>query len=107
MNEPGSDAVRKLVREREGSLIEDLFQEACANFLKHIEIGAWSILPVDNRVLQRVSRMLTLAPVPLYLRSGDAIHLATAVEAGELEVWASDRHMLAAASHFGLNGRSA
>jgi antitoxin (DNA-binding transcriptional repressor) of toxin-antitoxin stability system len=40
-------------------------------------------------------------------RSGDAVHLATALEIGELEVWTSDRHMLAAAPHFGLIGRTA
>ncbi len=34
-------------------------------------------------------------------------HLATAHEAGEREVWTNDRRMLAAASYFGLTGRSA
>jgi predicted nucleic acid-binding protein len=51
--------------------------------------------------------MLKLAPASLYLRSGDAVHLATALEIGELEVWTSDRHMLAAAPHFGLIGHTA
>ena len=129
VNEPGSAGVRELVHQaesrtssalaipevacalhrlrREGYLAEDLFQEARTNFLKHVEMGAWSMLPVNDRVLQRVSRMLSLAPAVLYLRSGDAIHLATAVEAGEVEVWTNDRHMIAAAPHFGLTGRSA
>jgi len=43
--------------------------------------------PIDDHVLRRVSRMLRLAPASLYLRSGDAVHLATALEIGELEVW--------------------
>jgi predicted nucleic acid-binding protein len=76
-------------------------------FLKHVEAGAWSMAPVNDRVLRRVSRMLKLAPASLCLRSGDAVHLATALETGELEVWTSDRHMLAAAPHYGLVGRSA
>ncbi|MBZ5727663.1 MAG: hypothetical protein LAP87_22025 [Acidobacteriia bacterium] len=38
---------------------------------------------------------------------GDAAHLATAQEMGEREIWTSDRHLLAAASHFGLEGRTA
>jgi predicted nucleic acid-binding protein len=77
------------------------------SFLKHVEAGAWTVAPVSERVLHRVSRMLRLAPASLYLRSGDAVHLATALEIGELEVWSSDRHMLAAAPHFGLIGRTA
>jgi hypothetical protein len=32
--------------------------------------------------------------------------LTTARDAGELEIWTNDRHMLAAAPHFGLKGRS-
>jgi len=94
-------------RLREGNLTRDLFREVLGSFLKHVEAGAWSMAPVDDRVLRRVSRMLRLAPASLYLRSGDAVHLATALEIGELEVWTSDRHMLAAAPHFGLIGRTA
>jgi predicted nucleic acid-binding protein len=41
------------------------------------------------------------------MRGGDAVHLATALEIGEREVWTGDRHMLAAAPHFGLIGRTA
>jgi predicted nucleic acid-binding protein len=129
VHEPGSGAVREILRKaesrassalaiaevtcafhrrwREGNLTGDLFREVLGTFLKHVEAGAWSMAPVDDRVLRRVSRMLRLAPASLYLRSGDAVHLATALEIGELEVWTSDRHMLAAAPHFGLIGRTA
>jgi predicted nucleic acid-binding protein len=129
IHEPKSAAVREILRKaespassalaiaevacafhrrlREGNLTGDLFQEVLGSFLKHVEAGAWSMAPVNDRVLRRVSRMLRLAPASLYLRSGDAVHLATALEIGELEVWTSDRHMLAAAPHFGLIGRTA
>jgi predicted nucleic acid-binding protein len=43
----------------------------------------------------------------VYLRTGDALHLTTAMDFGESEIWTSDRHLLAAAGHFGLTGRSA
>ena len=129
VNEPNSIAVREIVRRaesrtssalaiaevtcafhrrlREGNLTRDLFREVLVSFLKLGEAGAWSMAPVSDLVLRRVSRMLGSAPASLYLRSGDAVHLATALEIGELEVWTSDRHMLAAAPHFGLIGRTA
>jgi predicted nucleic acid-binding protein len=46
------------------------------------------------------------AAADLTLRTADAVHLATAQEAGERHVWTNDRHMLAAAPYFGLEGRS-
>ena len=129
VHEPNSPAVREMLRKaesrassalaiaevtcafhrrwREGNLTGDLFREVLGSFLKHVEAGAWSMAPIDDRVLRRVSRMLRLAPASLHLRSGDAVHLATALEIGELGVWTSDRHMLEAAPHFGLIGRTA
>ena len=38
--------------------------------------------------------------------TGDAIDLATALEASVPEVWSNDRHRLGATKHFGLRGRS-
>lgn len=38
--------------------------------------------------------------------TGDAIHLVTALEASLPEIWSNDRHLLGAAEHFGLRGRS-
>jgi predicted nucleic acid-binding protein len=50
--------------------------------------------------------MILAAPQDLFLRSGDALHLMTAREIGEAEVWTNDAHMLKAAAYFGLTGRS-
>jgi len=49
---------------------------------------------------------MVTAPLDLFLRTADAVHLMTAYEIGEREVWTNDRHMLAAAAYFGLTGRS-
>jgi hypothetical protein len=38
--------------------------------------------------------------------AGDAIHVTTAQDLSEREIWTNDRHMLGAATHFGLVGRS-
>jgi predicted nucleic acid-binding protein len=45
-------------------------------------------------------------PPGVPLRAGDAIHLASALDVGEPEIWTNDRHLLKAATHFGLAGRS-
>jgi hypothetical protein len=36
-------------------------------------------------------------PANVPIRTGDAIHLAEALEAGESEIWTTDHHLLAAA----------
>jgi len=41
------------------------------------------------------------------IRAADATHLVAARSAGFTEIWTSDRHMLEAAPHFRLAGRSA
>lgn len=56
--------------------------------------------------LRRASALMLPAPWNRFLRTADAIHLATACEAGERDVWTHDRHMLAAAADFGLTGRT-
>jgi predicted nucleic acid-binding protein len=43
-------------------------------------------------------------PSTVFLRSGDALHLACAEEHGFQEVYTNDLHMLKAARHFHLTG---
>ena len=74
--------------------------------LDHVASGLWKLLPVTDSLVRRTSDLIAAAPPNLFLRSADAVHLTTAREAGELEIWTNDRHMLAAAPHFGLKGRS-
>jgi predicted nucleic acid-binding protein len=129
VNEPDSQRVRALVQAaesrvtsgiavaeiacvmhrhmREGALSAAQVGELLVAFFAHIESGHWTILPVTQPLLRRANYLVSTAPPNAFLRAGDAIHLTSASEIGEAEIWASDRHMLAAASHFGLVGRSA
>jgi predicted nucleic acid-binding protein len=63
-------------------------------------------VPVTERLLRRVEATTRALPPSCYLRTFDALHLVTAADCGFVEVWTNDRHMLAAAPHFGLTGRS-
>jgi predicted nucleic acid-binding protein len=127
-NEPESSRVRELVRNadtiysslwalaefhavlhrrvREGSYSHTNASDLASRFSAHIGDGLWNLIPVTEGVLRRTSALILAAPQDLFIRTADAVHLTTAQEAGEREVWTNDRHMLAAAAFFGLSGRS-
>lgn len=75
-------------------------------FLDDVTNERWQLVPVTNHVLRRVEALTRTMPKSSFLRTGDAIHIVSAVEAGVHEIWTNDRHMLTAAAHFGLTGRS-
>lgn len=91
---------------REGSITPSQANTLVHRFLSHIEDGTWRVVPVTERLLRRVSLSVAGLPAEVYLRAGDAVHLTTAADEGESEIWTNDRHLLAAAPHFGLRGRS-
>jgi predicted nucleic acid-binding protein len=128
VNEPDSAAVRAAIRRagslvssawsigevtcvlhrhaREGSLSQAQCRELSRAFLEHADAGVWKLIPVSESLLRRMSLLVSDAPRGVYLRAGDAVHLTTAQDLGEREIWTNDRHLLAAAPHFGLTGRS-
>ena len=93
-------------RVREGSYSRANASDLASRFSAHIGEGLWNLIPVTEGVLRRTSALILSAPPDLFIRTADAVHLITAQEAGELEVWTNDRHMLAAADYFGLSGRT-
>lgn len=128
VNEPDAPAVRKLIRRasfvcssswafvevtcvfhrhvREGSLTPAQGRELTDVFRRHVESDLWNLLPVSDALLRRTATLVRGVPASVALRAGDAIHVASAMEAGEAELWTNDRHLLAAAAHFGVTGRS-
>jgi predicted nucleic acid-binding protein len=127
-NEPDSAGVRELVRKadsihssiwalaefhavihrcvREGSWPQSATHDLASRFSEHIQLGLWNLIPITEPLLRRTSARMISAPGDLFIRAADAVHLGTAHEIGEREVWTNDRHMLAAAAYFGLTGRS-
>jgi predicted nucleic acid-binding protein len=92
---------------REGTLDTSQYRELLAAFLDHIAASIWTLAPVTERLIRQMVIVMGTLPSTVYLRAGDALHLTTALDLGESEIWTSDRHLLAAAGHFGLTGRSA
>ena len=91
---------------REGRLTPIQAPALTLRFLAHVDAGFWKLVPVTDALLRRVSLVVSAAPRSLFLRAADALHLITAQDLGEPEIWSNDRHLLAAAPHFGLAGRS-
>ncbi len=128
LNEPDSGPVRQLIstadqlassawalaevvcafhrHRREGSLNQEQFQRTLDSFMEHVDAGFWTLALVSDRILRRMALVVNGLPPTVFVRAGDAIHLATAQDNGEREIWTSDRHMLAAAPHLGIRGRS-
>ena len=92
---------------REGSLDPSQYRALLDAFLQHVDDGIWTFTPVTERLLRKMTLLLTTLPATVHLRTGDAMHLTTAMDLGEREIWTSDRHVLAGAQHFGLSGRTA
>jgi predicted nucleic acid-binding protein len=127
-NEPESVRVRELVRKADAvysslwalaefhavlhrrvcdaALSPDDAKELSSRFSEHAAEGLWNLVPVNEALLRRTSALMVSAPGDLFIRTADAVHLATAQEIGERDVWTNDRHMLAAAAYFGVTGRS-
>jgi predicted nucleic acid-binding protein len=94
-------------RLREGHLTADEHALLVREFQVHIDVNVWRLIPITERLMGNVAARIAALPANQFLRAGDAIHLATALEQGCTEIWSSDRHLLAAAPHFGLAGRTA
>jgi predicted nucleic acid-binding protein len=92
---------------RERALTQKQARELHALFLDDVRSGAWTLVPVSSDLLESVEgRLKRLRRRDVFLRAGDAVHLATAAASGFREIWTNDRHMLGAARSFKLRGRS-
>jgi predicted nucleic acid-binding protein len=91
---------------REGAIRPAAYTALVVQLKTHITAGAFQWLGQDEETLLRVRRVYERLPASVYLRGADAIHLATAAEAGFRIVYSNDLHLLSAAKHFGIEGRN-
>ena len=127
LREPGSERVLEFVRQkndivasfimakmetaaafhrkyREGSMTHASLLKAQEQVSREIEMGRLAWLPLSPVIVDRVHQIFLDLPSTVFLRTGDAIHLATASEAGFKEIYSNDKHLLAAATLFKLKG---
>lgn len=72
----------------------------------HSKAGAFQWLAQDVEIMTRVRRVYQNLPASVFLRAADAIHLATAAEAGFGTVYSNDARLLGAAKYFGIGGKT-
>jgi predicted nucleic acid-binding protein len=124
--EPGHEAVKQLLektdriatawhgrsefasivlrKRREGSDCPDLLASLESQFQNDMQCGLVDVIPLTESIMLRLETIFRTAPSSTHLRAADALHLACAADHGFKEVYSNDRHFLAAAPLFGLNG---
>ena len=125
INEPGTPRVLSLVQNSSGcssslhartefwsglhrrvcetvTSIEDA-RKIWRQFEEDERTGVWHWLPLNDIVIRRACDVFEKLPPEVFLRSGDALHLACAAENRFTELYSGDRTLLSAAPHVGLN----
>jgi predicted nucleic acid-binding protein len=64
--------------------------------------GLWNWLPLTTALLESAAIAIRMAPVTVAIRAADALHLVSARESGCGQIYTNDRHVIAAAPHFGM-----
>jgi predicted nucleic acid-binding protein len=91
---------------REGSIRAPAYAALLGQVRAHIELGAFQWFTPSEEIMTRIRVVYQKLPAAVFLRGADAIHLATAAEAGFGIIYSNDGHLLAAARHFGIEGRN-
>ena len=91
---------------RERALSPKNVATVCDQFASDCDAGIWMWLPISARLVETLAERVRRFDAKVFLRSADALHLASAAEQGFKEVYSNDRHLLAAAEYFGLRGLS-
>ena len=89
---------------RQGLITPSEFRLIWKQYDHDEENRIWTWFPVNQEMVSEVVRRIRKLSPSVYLRSGDALHLACAVEHGFKEIYSNDGHLLAAAKAFKIKG---
>ncbi len=87
---------------RDGRLTVPQFRLLSAQVATDVQEGLWTPLPITSELAEAQARRMSGLSAQVFLRAADALHLTCAAEAGLKEIYSNDRHLVAAAPHFGL-----
>jgi predicted nucleic acid-binding protein len=66
----------------------------------------WTWLSLTEFIMVSVVDSFRTLPDRVFVRTADAVHLVTAKTNGFSDIYSNDTHLLAAAPHFGLEGKN-
>jgi uncharacterized protein len=89
---------------REGTIAPDECRRLHEQFAIDCEDDLWIWFPLRGELIELASAKYRALSSAIFLRAADALHLTCAAENGFTQVFSNDRHLLAAAPHFGLTG---
>lgn len=89
-------------KRREGAITAAEHARASERLAALVARGNVRWLPLVDAVFGRIERVYGTEGSVIHVRSGDALHLACAVEHGFDIIWSSDRQMQAGARAFGI-----
>jgi predicted nucleic acid-binding protein len=99
--EVAAAAHRKL---REGMAQPHQIHAVFGQFKADGDAGGILFLPLTEEIIDRVEKMFRDLMAPVFLRAGDALHLACAAQNGYSSIYSNDNRLLEAAPLFGLKG---
>ena len=91
---------------REGAITSAAYVALLNQVEAHNQAGAFQWIMQNEEIFSRIAKVYAKLPAAVFLRADDALHLATAAESGFRIVYSNDIHLLAAAKHFGIEGRN-
>ncbi len=126
LNEPGAERVRQVAYGADGlgscelarlefaSIVKRHLREhhvtrrevtaVLKDFEQDEKDGVWQWFGVTSALIEKARDAVLQIPGQVFVRTGDALHLACAQEHGFGEVYTNDRHMLQAAKYFQVTG---
>ncbi|MDD2710308.1 MAG: type II toxin-antitoxin system VapC family toxin [Verrucomicrobiae bacterium] len=89
---------------RDGHASSKTFRILMEQFEEDCNHGGFTWLPYSPVLVSRLAAQYLAASPKIFLRTGDAIHLACAALNGFQAIYSNDVHLLKAAPHFGIKG---
>jgi len=126
LNEPGADRVRQVAYDadrlgscevarvefasivkrhlRERHITRGEASDVLKEFKQDETDGVWHWFGVTSALIEAARETVLRVPSQVFVRTGDALHLACAREHGFKDVYTNDSHMLKAAKYFHVTG---
>lgn len=97
-------ALHRKLREGEvtGEQLTTIFRQIALDDSQRL----WNWLSLTASIMASVIASFRTLPESVFVRTADAVHLVTAKITGFSDIYSNDTHLLAAAPHFGLEGKN-